>query len=174
MKRAIPLLAAAIIGAFPGPAVADTSVDDRQPKRAANLFTTTDVNMRAGPGMAHAKATVVPAGQIVTVLGCVGGYAWCRIDWSGRRGWVFTKTLTRPRLNGRFKDYAEGIGVPVVEFDPGEPSADTVEPAGTRVIVQRVGTGQKADRLDGPASFAGDPNGDLLGGDVGLQKSVGR
>jgi uncharacterized protein YraI len=158
------------------PAAGDTAVDDRQTQRAANLFTTTHVNMRSGPGTAHGKTAVVPAGQIITVLGCIGGYVWCRVDWSGRRGWVYTKTLTRPRLDGRFRDYAQGLGVPIVDFVPETtPDADNaVEPAGTQVIVRRIGTGQKADRLDGPASFAADPNGDLLGGDVGLQKSVGR
>jgi uncharacterized protein YraI len=158
------------------PAAGDTSVEDRQTRRAANLFTTTHVNMRSGPGTAHGKTAVVPTGQIVTVLGCIGGYAWCRVDWSGRRGWVYTKMLTRPRLDGRFRDYAQGLGVPIVDFVPETTPAagNAVEPAGTQVIIQRTGTGRKADRLDGPASFAADPNGDLLGGDVGLQKSVGR
>lgn len=175
MKRLILLFCLVALEAGLMPAIADTSVDDRQAKRPANLFTTTHVNMRAGPGMTHAKVTVVPDGQIVTVIACAKGYGWCEIDWSGQRGWVYTKTLTRPQLNGRFREYAEGIGVPVIEFSPGETGEPAEpEPAGTQVIVQRVGTGQKADRLDGPMSYAGDPNGDLLGGDVGLQKSVGR
>ena len=178
MKRVKWLVTAASVAAIAAtaPAAGDTAVDDRQSQRAANLFTTTHVNMRLGPGTAHGKTAVVPAGQIVTVLDCIADYAWCRVDWSGRRGWVYTKTLTRPRLDGRFRDYAQGLGVPIVDFVP-ETTPDAgkaVEPAGAQVIVQRIGTGQKADRLDGPASFAADPNGDLLGGDVGLQKSVGR
>jgi hypothetical protein len=84
--------------------------------------------------------------------------------------------LTRPRLDGRFRDYAQGLGVPIVDFVPETTPAagNAVEPAGVQVIVRRIGTGQKADRLDGPASFAADPNGDLLGGDARLQKGFGR
>lgn len=172
--RAIWLLALAGLatGLAARHAAADSAVDDRQAKRAANLFTTTNVNLRSGPGTAHGKTAVIPAGQIVSLRGCVSGYAWCRVDWSGERGWVYTKTLTRPRLDGRFRDYAEGLGVPLEVFEAS--SSEPAEPAGARVIVQRIGTGAKGDRLDGPMSFAGDTNGDLLGGDIGLQKSTGR
>jgi uncharacterized protein YraI len=175
VKWLVTVACAATIAAT-APAAGESAVDDRQTQRAANLFTTTHVNMRSGPGTAHGKMAVVPASQIVTVLGCIDGYVWCRVDWSGWRGWVYTKTLTRPRLDGRFRDYAQGLGVPIVDFVPETtPDADNaVEPAGVQVIVRRIGTGQKADRLDGPASFAADPNGDLLGGDARLQKGFGR
>lgn len=58
------------------------------PAAAANGVTTSDVNMRIGPGTDYPVIVAIPAAQPVTIVGCVSGYAWCDVVWADRRGWV--------------------------------------------------------------------------------------
>jgi uncharacterized protein YraI len=45
----------------------------------------TNVNMRTGPGVTHARIAVIPAGATLRVFAC---WSWCRVGFAGRLGWV--------------------------------------------------------------------------------------
>jgi uncharacterized protein YraI len=55
---------------------------------AASGFTTTAVNLRTGPGIAHPVLVAVPASQPLTIIGCISSYAWCDVVWGSYRGWI--------------------------------------------------------------------------------------
>jgi uncharacterized protein YgiM (DUF1202 family) len=59
---------------------ARVSLDDPRP-----------LNMREGPGTAFDVITQIPAGGVLYVLegpSCSQNYAWYRVDYNGREGWV--------------------------------------------------------------------------------------
>lgn len=58
-------------------------------------ITTTDVNLRKGPGLSYGKITVVPDGTTVTLTGKVSrGYT--EVKYASRTGWIATQYLTKP------------------------------------------------------------------------------
>ncbi len=61
---------------------------------AATGQTTANVNLRIGPGTSHAVLVAIPAGQPVSIIGCVSGYAWCDVVWGGYRGWLSAAYVT--------------------------------------------------------------------------------
>lgn len=64
---------------------------------AANAVTgqtTVAVNLRTGPGTNHAVLIAIPAGQPVTIVGCMSGYAWCDVVWGSYRGWLSAAYVT--------------------------------------------------------------------------------
>lgn len=72
--------AAAIALALPGAAAADTFA-----------ATTTELNLRGGPGTAHGVIAVMPAGSPVTIHQCGGG--WCQLTFANRTGWASQRYL---------------------------------------------------------------------------------
>jgi uncharacterized protein YraI len=48
--------------------------------------TTTDLNLRAGPGTRYPVRTVIPAGAAIDVHSC--GNSWCYMSWAGHQGYV--------------------------------------------------------------------------------------
>jgi uncharacterized protein YraI len=88
---------------------------------AANGFATATVNERAGPGFEYPIVAVIPAGAGVTIYGCLGGYAWCDVDWFGNRGWVSARYLQGVQSGQRFAfpSYAPRYGIPIVIFSFG-------------------------------------------------------
>lgn len=53
---------------------------------------TTDLNMRAGPGTNHRVIGGIPAGGVVDVRTCHGN--WCQVTYRGRVGWASARFLT--------------------------------------------------------------------------------
>lgn len=76
--------AAVALFALSGAAIAQSAV----------VATTTDLNVRAGPGPQHQVVGVVGAGQSATLDGCIQGSKWCVIAFNGGEGWVYSDYLT--------------------------------------------------------------------------------
>lgn len=88
---------------------------------AAPAIVTTDLNIRTGPGVAYQRFGTIAAGDRVTVHGCLTGYNWCDVSWTGDRGWVSGDYLAY--LGNRYdrrpiSSIGVSIGLPVVGFDP--------------------------------------------------------
>jgi len=58
---------------------------------AEEAQTVVSLTLRDGPGTEYARITVVPAGAIVDVRGCQGG--WCGLIWDGYRGYAVQRGL---------------------------------------------------------------------------------
>jgi uncharacterized protein YraI len=84
------------------------------PAVAANGLTTSAVNMRIGPGTNYQVIVAIPATQPVTIVGCVSGYAWCDVIWSGRRGWVAAAYLYDAVTLVRVTSVTAAGGIPMV------------------------------------------------------------
>lgn len=85
---------------------------------AARGYTTTSVNMRAGPGTAYPVVAAVPGGANLTIYGCLNDNSWCDVNWSGNRGWISADHLDY-FYNNQYvylPDYIDEIDVPVVTF----------------------------------------------------------
>lgn len=63
---------------------------------AYGAHTTTNLNVRTGPGAGYAKVGTLPAGFRVNVAGCQPG--WCRIHGGGVSGWVSSGYLDRAHV----------------------------------------------------------------------------
>ncbi|WP_322414878.1 SH3 domain-containing protein [Mesorhizobium huakuii] len=60
---------------------------------AYSAHTTTNLNVRSGPGAGYAKVGTLPAGFRVNVSGCEPG--WCRIHGGGISGWASSGYLAQ-------------------------------------------------------------------------------
>jgi uncharacterized protein YraI len=88
---------------------------------AQEAFTTSDVNMRAGPGSRYPVVTTIPADREVFIHGCLSNWDWCDVSWRRNRGWVFSdylEALYRSRRIG-FDEYRTFIDIPFVSFSFG-------------------------------------------------------
>jgi SH3-like domain-containing protein len=56
------------------------------PAEALAAYTTTSVNLRAGPGTGYAPVATIPAGSPIGVGSCSPG--WCQVSYAGLNGWV--------------------------------------------------------------------------------------
>ena len=54
----------------------------------------TDLNLRAGPGVAYDVMAVIPAAQSVAVDGCLDASNWCRVTHGELSGWASGDYLT--------------------------------------------------------------------------------
>ncbi|MBZ9896696.1 MULTISPECIES: SH3 domain-containing protein [unclassified Mesorhizobium] len=63
---------------------------------AYSAHTTTNLNVRSGPGSGYAKVGTLPAGYRVNVTGCQPG--WCRIHGGGFSGWASSGYLSRAHV----------------------------------------------------------------------------
>lgn len=87
---------------------------------AAPAIVTTDLNFRTGPSTAYPAFDVIPEGGNVTVYGCLSGYDWCDIRWSGNRGWVsgaYLAYLGERYYRRPISSIGVTIGLPVIGFD---------------------------------------------------------
>jgi uncharacterized protein YraI len=55
---------------------------------------TTDLNLRAGPGMDQPVIAVMPAGASVEIHQCLEGRVWCEVTYAGTTGWASERFLT--------------------------------------------------------------------------------
>jgi uncharacterized protein YraI len=80
---------------------------------------TTDLNVRAGPGPQYQVVGVIPAGGNANVTGCNATGKWCSVDVGGVQGWAFADYLTAS-VEGQsmvVTKLPQSQAVPVVEFD---------------------------------------------------------
>jgi uncharacterized protein YraI len=63
---------------------------------AYSAHTSTNLNVRSGPGAGYAKVGTLPAGFRVNVTGCQPG--WCRIRGGGVSGWASAGYLERSQV----------------------------------------------------------------------------
>ncbi len=61
---------------------------------SVNATAATDLNLRAGPGVFYDAVTVIPAGEVAMVEGCVEGVEWCKVTYDGVTGWSYAPYLT--------------------------------------------------------------------------------
>jgi len=55
---------------------------------ATTAVTTSNVNLRAGPGTNYPSVAVVPAGTRIATYGCLADYSWCDVGLGAARGWI--------------------------------------------------------------------------------------
>lgn len=84
---------------------------------AATAYTTTNINVRSGPGTSYSAVDVLPAGARVEIDSCRG--SWCLVYNRGIEGWVSANYLDN--AGGRRGGGTEVIGpvnrAPSVDFD---------------------------------------------------------
>ena len=56
------------------------------PAGAAITHTTSNLNLRAGPGTRHRVKAIIPAGAPIDIESC--GDTWCYMAWAGHVGYV--------------------------------------------------------------------------------------
>ncbi len=89
--------------------------------QAQEAFAAATVNLRAGPGVDYPRVTRVPAGQPLTVYGCLDGYTWCDASWGDLRGWVAADFIAYPYENQRVpvSRYGAELRLPILTFSFG-------------------------------------------------------
>ncbi|WP_322104314.1 SH3 domain-containing protein [Paraburkholderia sp. J41] len=87
----------------------------------SQAFTSTTVNLYAGPAGDFPVVAQVPGGVSLTVMGCVSGYSWCDVSLPGLRGWIYGSYLSYPWQGQRVPvlSYGATIGLPIVTFSLG-------------------------------------------------------
>ena len=84
--------------------------------------TTTDLNLRTGPGTGHGIIMAMPAGAYVTIHQC--GAGWCEVSYGNRTGWASqryldTQVAQAPRRGWAQEPEPVWRGGPRVEFHVG-------------------------------------------------------
>jgi len=81
-------------------------------------YTTTSLNMRAGPGVAYPWVATIPYQGAVNVYGCTAGYGWCDVGWGVTRGWASGSYLQMDYQNRRqpVVNSAVVLGLPLLVF----------------------------------------------------------
>ncbi|SMG11451.1 SH3 domain-containing protein [Paraburkholderia susongensis] len=84
----------------------------------SQAYTTSLVNVRAGPASDYPIVTQLPAGVPVTVMGCLGNFQWCDVAAPNLRGWVYASRLSSPYQGGNVSlmNYGAAIGLPILGF----------------------------------------------------------
>ncbi len=77
MQFRLAVLASALVGSL---------VFFALPATAAITHTTSNLNLRAGPGTHHKIKAIIPAGAPIDVESC--GDTWCYMSWAGHVGYV--------------------------------------------------------------------------------------
>jgi uncharacterized protein YraI len=88
---------------------------------ATQAITTTDLNIRTGPGTSYQRFDTIPSSDRVVVHGCLAGYNWCDVGWRGERGWVSGNYLAYRSERHRDRTISSvgvSIGLPVLGFEP--------------------------------------------------------
>lgn len=88
---------------------------------AANGYSITNLNLRAGPGLDHRVVATIPRESPVLIYGCLDAFDWCDVEWRQYRGWASSDFLSWYN-GGRYypvPEYGRRYGVPVVTFDFG-------------------------------------------------------
>lgn len=79
---------------------------------------TTELNMRAGPGPNYEVVDVIDGNASVTVVGCLPGSAWCRVQYQGTEAWAYGDYLTAQVENAPVIVTQRREIVPEAQWDP--------------------------------------------------------
>jgi uncharacterized protein YraI len=84
-------------------------------------YTTSTVNMRAGPDSSYPLVLRIFPGTQVNVFGCLDNWSWCDVGVGPDRGWVYAQYLGYPYQDQRVPIYGYGptLGLPIVTFTIG-------------------------------------------------------
>lgn len=78
--------------------------------------TTTDLNLRAGPGPNYEILTTMPGNAEVSLGGCIEGSSWCEVNYGGETGWASSNYL-RAEVGGEVVVIEERRNeIPVASF----------------------------------------------------------
>ncbi|RFC62961.1 DUF1236 domain-containing protein [Fulvimarina endophytica] len=119
------------------------------------ISSTTDLNVRAGPGSNFPIVGVLPTGDSATLDGCNDAGNWCRVTVDGTQGWASAQYLTTD---------VDGETVVVVQRREAAPEAIPT------VTYEESGAGAVAGAATGATvgALVGGPVGAAVGGGVGL------
>lgn len=84
-------------------------------------YTTTDVNLRAGPSIHYPVVITLPFDADLEIFGCLDAFDWCDVEWGRYRGWVAADYLGFYYADQRYDlpTYRARYRVPVIEFNFG-------------------------------------------------------
>ncbi|QQC64185.1 SH3 domain-containing protein [Paraburkholderia ginsengisoli] len=84
----------------------------------SQAFTSSTVNVRAGPASDYPIVAQLPGGVPVTVMGCLSNYQWCDVAAPNLRGWVYASRLSSPYQGGNvpLMNYGTVLGLPILGF----------------------------------------------------------
>jgi uncharacterized protein YraI len=89
--------------------------------QAAELrgYTTSSVDLLAGPNDDFPAVARVSPGADVNIIGCTDGMKWCDVSWGGNRGWVNSSFLNSDYSGRRVSvvEYSKSERLPVVVFE---------------------------------------------------------
>lgn len=71
--------------------------------RAADAFTTKNLNIRTGPNIQYTLRGLIPAGKLVFVQTCKEN--WCHIRYNTQTGWVSSRYLSFKNGNDLYQTY---------------------------------------------------------------------
>ncbi len=85
-------------------------------------YATSNVNVRAGPGVDYPVVDIARAGEQVYVYGCLSQRAWCDVDFDGLRGWMSSNYLAFSERGRRYvgPDAMYRMGTPTITFQFGD------------------------------------------------------
>ena len=131
---------------------------------ALSANTTTELNLRSGPGAQYDIQSVIPASAEVAVEGCLAGGEWCEVSFGGETGWAYSAYLTTPGENEPVVLYQapQTIEIETVTYDNGNKAVGGTAGAG-------FGAAAGALLVGGPAAVAA---GAILGAATGASSTV--
>jgi uncharacterized protein YraI len=85
---------------------------------AQYAFTTTTVDMRAGPDGSYPLVLRVYPNTQVLIHGCISNWSWCDVTVGYERGWIYAPNLWYPYQGSNVVIYGNGpiLGLPIVTF----------------------------------------------------------
>jgi uncharacterized protein YraI len=87
--------------------------------RAAEAYSISNLNLRAGPGGDYPIVGSISRGQSLDLLGCIDKLSWCEVEaWGQERGWVsanFIETSYKDHRKGIRETYDLGV-IQIVTF----------------------------------------------------------
>lgn len=86
---------------------------------ATDAYTTSTLNVRAGPGGAYPVIGRIAGRTAVDIKGCTAGMRWCDVSARGFRGWVAGERLNARHRNRQSTVMQLGsrLGLPVVTYN---------------------------------------------------------
>ncbi len=111
MKKILGVAAGALGAAIAVPGLA----------QAQSAYTTTYVNLRAGPGFDYPIITAVPAEVALQQYGCLNDWSWCDVSYGPYRGWMAGDYIAYVNDNRwvPLYEYGPRYRVPIVTFSFG-------------------------------------------------------
>jgi uncharacterized protein YraI len=84
---------------------------------------TSDLNLRAGPGLGHSPIGVIPEGATVEILDCLPDRVWCEVSYAGMTGYASERYLATGMDFDRDMGFAADVDVDGMDPEPLDPAA---------------------------------------------------